>query len=85
MRLSFYPYLPSPFPGLEYVLMDVTGGCLIVADYVSELKEEDVPDYPPPAEITARAPPFVTTYNYTRRYPFSTPESSFGQYNPANV
>jgi len=65
--------------------MDVTGGCLIVADYVSELKEEDVPVYPPPAEISARAPPFVTTYNYTRRYPFSTPESSFGQYNPANV
>jgi hypothetical protein len=62
-----------------------TGCCIIVADYIAELNEEEVPDYPPPAEITARAPPLATTYNFVGHYGFSTPENSFGQRNAANV
>jgi hypothetical protein len=53
------------------------GGWLITADYVSQLKEEEPPAYPPPAEIAATAPPLATTYNYRNQYSFSAPENSF--------
>jgi len=56
-------------------------GYLIVAQYVSQLKEEDEPAYPPPAEIAATAPPLATTWN---PYSFSTPQNSYGQQNASN-
>jgi len=59
--------------------------CFIVAQYVEQLKEEEVPDYPPPAMITASAPPMATTYNYGAKYGFAQPENSFGLPNVNNV
>jgi len=60
-------------------------GCLITAEYVSQLKEAAEPAYPPPAEFAATAPPLATTYNYRNQYTFSTPDNSFGQNNASNV
>jgi len=53
-------------------------GCVIVADYVAQLKEEEEGeelDYPPPAQTAASTPPMATTYN---QYSFAQPENSFG-------
>ena len=83
----FFLHLPA-LPTLFLVWLfthGYAGGCLIAADYVSQLKEEDGPAYPPPAEIAATAPPLATTYNYRNQYSFSAPENSFGQNNASNV
>jgi len=60
-------------------------GCVIVAEYVSQLQEEEAADIPAPAQMAASAPPMATTYNYGAQYAFSQPESSFGQRNASNV
>ncbi|KAI9464790.1 hypothetical protein F5148DRAFT_174806 [Russula earlei] len=50
-------------------------GCLIVSDYVGQLREEEALQYPPPAQMTASSQPMATTYN---EYSFSKPENGFG-------
>ncbi|KAI0260776.1 hypothetical protein BC834DRAFT_899314 [Gloeopeniophorella convolvens] len=60
-------------------------GCIIVADYVSQLQEEEALDYPPPAQMAASAPPMATTYNYGAQYAFSQPENSYGRQNASQV
>jgi len=64
-------------------------GCLVVADYVAQLREEDEgkdePGCPPPAEMAASAPPLATTYNYRHQYSFSAPKNSYGRQDATNV
>ncbi|KAI0300116.1 hypothetical protein B0F90DRAFT_1668430 [Multifurca ochricompacta] len=60
-------------------------GCLIVANYVEQLQEEEALDYPPPAQVAASTPPMATTYNYGTQYAFAQPENSFGRGNASNV
>ncbi|KAH9991997.1 hypothetical protein BJV74DRAFT_835667 [Russula compacta] len=54
-------------------------GCVIVGKYVEQLQEEEVLDYPPPAQMGASAPPMATTYNYGSQYAFSQSDNSYGK------
>ncbi|KAI0251051.1 hypothetical protein BJV78DRAFT_1126965 [Lactifluus subvellereus] len=70
-----------------YIIFWITElwGCLIAAEYVSQLKQDEPLDHPPPALVTASAPRMATTYNYGAKYAFAHPENSFGQPNVNNV
>ncbi|KAI0056130.1 hypothetical protein BV25DRAFT_1646828 [Artomyces pyxidatus] len=56
-------------------------GCIIVADYVSQLEEEEALDWrkdaPPAVSPGASVPPMATTYG--AQYAFSASENSYGK------
>jgi len=64
-------------------------GCIIVADYVGQLGEEEAlawsKETTPVAPAAGLAPPMATTYNYGAQYAFSATDHSYGRDAPNNV
>jgi len=63
---------------ITFCLLEL-GVCLVVASYVTQLREEEALDYPPPTQTAATVPPMATTYNYRNDYAFAQPDNSFGR------